>query len=202
MRTFLAVIGALFLFFIVALVGLFAFGWHRMGPLKKEATLFVDEALPEILAGWDGEALYRHASPEFQAMLTADKLEELMMSGISQFGPMTNYRGSKCAIVRVAFDAGSGESADAECLGGASFARVEAEIRAVAVRRSGSWKLSGFFVEQSGERASFQRTAHAGSRALGVLEASFAEGYVAVAARGRSPDTGALIGEAAVHAER
>jgi len=200
MRTFLAVIGALFLFLIVLLVGFVAFGWHRMGPLKKEATLFVDDALPEILTGWDGAALYRNAAPEFQAMLTADKLEELMMSGISQFGPMTNYRGSRCAIVRVSFETGSGENAAAECVGGASFARVEAEIRTVAVKRGADWRLTGFFVEQSGEAAPRQRIAHAGSRALGVLEASVADGYVAIAARGRKAETGAAVGEAAVHA--
>lgn len=196
MRTFLAVVGALFLAVIVLLVGLFGFGWSRTGPLKKEATLFVDDALQDILADWDGEALFNHAAPEFQAILTPDKLEELMMSGISQFGPMTNFRGSKCAIVRVAFETGSGETAEAECVAGASFARVDAEISAVAVKRGSAWRLSGFFVEQTGQGAALQRTAHAGSHALGVVEASAIGGFVAISARGREPIVAAAVGDA------
>ena len=194
MRTILAVIGALFLFALLSLIGLFAFGWQRMGPLKKEAVAYVDDALPDIVKGWNGEALLEHATPEFRAALTPDKLEELMMSGISQFGPMTNYAGAECQVVRVEIQSGEGEHAEAECAATASFARVAANIRTTAVMRRKAWRLSALYVQSAGEGAPLQRTAHAGGEKLAVLEASLAEGFVAVSARGRDAHIGAGVG--------
>ena len=201
MRTFLAVIGALFLLFVSAIVGLFAFGWHRMGPLKKEAVAFTDEVLPEILTGWNGAALLDHATPEFRAALTPDRLEELMMSGVSQFGPMTAYRGADCAVTRIEFETGSGEHALAECVAGASFASAQAEIRTSAMKSRGAWKLSSLYVEQAGE-GGLQRTAHIRSGRLEVFEASLVRGYFAVSARGGETRIGAGVGGVeAVHVD-
>jgi hypothetical protein len=184
MRTFLAVVGALFLLFILALVGVFIVGSQRMKPLQKEAVAYIDEILPEILSGWRGEALLAEAAPELRAELTADRLEELMMNGLAELGPMTAYLGGDCKILRVEFSSASGESAEAACAAGASFARAEAAITVGAAKRGGDWKLISFYVQRSGAEAPVQIAHHTGSD-LGVFEASLSEGFVAISASGR-----------------
>lgn len=194
MRTFLAVIGALFLLLIVGVVGSVVFVWQRMTPLKREAVQFVDDALPAILANWNGEALRDRASEEFRDVLTPDKLEELMMSGISQFGPMTNYGGAKCTVTRFAYQSSVGEVAEAECKASAGFARVQAEIRTSAVKREDAWKLSALFVEAMGQSEPLRREASVRPRGLPVVEASLGEGFIALSAHGRAAPIGASIG--------
>jgi hypothetical protein len=203
MRTFLAVIGALALLFVVAVVGLFIVGWRSMAPLKKEAVRYVDEALPAIVGGWSGEALLAHATPEFQNALTADRVEDLMMSGTLQFGPLTKYAGADCKIVHVEMNTASGQVAIAECAAAASFARLEAAIRVNALKRAGEWKLFAFFVEPVGEGAPIQRTAHLQKiDNLSVFKASIADGFIAASAPGASTTIAASVaGREAVHVD-
>ena len=147
MRTFLAIFGALALAVVAFVVTLFVLGVQRLKATFKEATAYVDEAVPAIATNWDGRELVARAAPELTAKLKEGEVDAVFSMLRSQLGPMTEYRGAACQDVRYEVNTEDGGVAFAACRAEAAFEKSDAAFRVSIIKRKGEWRFLGFFVD-------------------------------------------------------
>lgn len=147
MRLFLAIVGAIALVFIAAIAGLFFYIFQQEDRLTKEAAGYADEAIPAITTNWDANALLDRADPELLKLLGNGALDNLMLSGTTQIGALTDYHGAECEIVHYELNTSAGEVVLSTCNASAAFQKSDAKIRLSLRKMNKEWKILGFFVE-------------------------------------------------------
>jgi hypothetical protein len=152
MRTFLAVLGGIFLLLILSIGILVFIGMQKVGPLQKEADAYANESIKAIATSWDGAALMERASPELKEALGGGELEKLI-DAASQFGPMISAEPAKCQILKYEYSSDAGELAGAECHAAARFARGSGQFKLTEIKRDGNWALLGFWVNGEVDQA-------------------------------------------------
>lgn len=140
-------IGCLVFLIIIAVVaGVLYFG-SKGTVVYKESQAYVDEAIPAIVSGWDGQALVSRATPEFIDAVDATELarrfaiyrtlgslQDYKDSERQAKGGSFKFNGDKDKQIAIAFEAW------------AEFDAGEAQIKITVAKQDNEWKISDFNV--------------------------------------------------------
>lgn len=130
---------ALILVVIAALIGLSVMGKK----LDKESRIFVDAAVPAIVSNWDVRELQQRASPEFEASVDYDEVEEYFGS-LQDLGTFQEYKGSEGdSNITLSL---AGYEITADYTANAEFEAGSAEIQVSLIKRDGRWQILDFKV--------------------------------------------------------
>ena len=119
--------------------------------LDKESKIYVDAALPAIITEWDISELQKRASPEYDASVDYDDLEDYFES-LRQLGKLEEYQGSTGdSNITISL---SGCEITADYTATADFEKGSVELQVSLIKHNGSWQILDFRVnpEESTER--------------------------------------------------
>ncbi|MDA8423343.1 MAG: hypothetical protein M0Z89_08435 [Nitrospiraceae bacterium] len=119
--------------------------------LDKESKGYVDAALPAIITEWDISELQKRASPEFDASVDYDDLEDYFES-LRELGKLEEYQGST-GDSNITISPG-GYEITADYTATADFEKGSVELQVSLIKHNGSWQILDFRVnpEESTER--------------------------------------------------
>ena len=111
--------------------------------LDKESKIYVDAALPAIITEWDISELQKRASPEYDASVDYDDLEDYFES-LRQLGKLEEYQGSTGdSNITISL---SGCEITADYTATADFEKGSVELQVSFIKRNGSWQILYFQV--------------------------------------------------------
>lgn len=111
--------------------------------LDKESKIYVDAALPAIITEWDISELQKRASPEYDASVDYDDLEDYFES-LRQLGKLEEYQGSTGdSNITISL---SGCEITADYTATADFEKGSVELQVSLIKRNGSWQILYFQV--------------------------------------------------------
>ena len=111
--------------------------------LDKESKIYVDAALPAIITEWDISELQKRASPEYDASVDYDDLEDYFES-LRQLGKLEEYQGSTGdSNITISL---SGCEITADYTATADFEKGSVELQVSLIKRNGSWQILDFQV--------------------------------------------------------
>ena len=113
--------------------------------LDKEATAYIEAAVPQIASAWDPQALIDRASPDLLAAVKShDDLERLFVA-YRRLGSLQKLEKPTGNVTSGAFS-GSGAFTIGQYTANATFENGQAQLR-IQVRRVGaSWKIDAFHI--------------------------------------------------------
>ncbi len=141
-----AVLGALFLLFIVAVFGVGFVGAKKGFELAKGAAAFADETIAAYGVDWDEAVLEARAAPELHSELANNPqaLDQLSLVMDVQAGPFVSAEPSACENFSYTATAAVGEIFTAECSARGVVANGAAKFETSVVYRRKEWRLLGF----------------------------------------------------------
>ncbi len=117
--------------------------------LNKESKLFVDAAVPAIIADWDVREIQKRASPEFNATVDYDDMLQ-MFDILRDLGDLQEYY-EAAGESKITLSLESGLVITALYEASADFEEGSADIQISLIRHGGQWQILGFKVAP-GER--------------------------------------------------
>ncbi len=114
--------------------------------LDRESKAYADTAVKAIVSDWNEQALFDRASSDFMKVSTHEQVDSLF-ARLRVLGRMTRYADSKGSS-SIFFNTTRKElTVTAVYLASANFEHGSAQIKITLVKRGGSWKILGFFVQ-------------------------------------------------------
>ena len=111
--------------------------------LDKESKAFVDAAIPAIAAEWDVAELQKRASPEFDASVDYDELEQ-DFDMLQKLGKLEQYKGATGdSNITLSLN---GFEITADYLANADFETGSAEIQITLIKHGSQWQVLDFKV--------------------------------------------------------
>jgi hypothetical protein len=114
--------------------------------LDKDATAYIEEAVPQIAATWDPQALIHRASPELLATVKSQEDWERLFAAYRRLGALQKLEKPSGNVSSGAF-AGTGSFTIGQYSAQATFEHGAAQLR-IQLRRVGDgWKIDGFQID-------------------------------------------------------
>ena len=111
--------------------------------LDKESKASVDAALPAIIAEWDVSELQKRASPEYDASVDYDELEDYFES-LRELGKLEEYQGSTGdSNITISL---SGYEITADYTATADFEKGSVELQISLIKHGNNWQILDFRV--------------------------------------------------------
>lgn len=152
MKKVIMILGYIFLALIVGL--LIGFGTLTVigKRLDKESKAFVDAAIPAIVATWDVREIKKRASPEFNADVDYDGLEQ-DFGVLQQLGNLVMYKGST-GDAHITLSLQYGYEITADYTANADFETGATSMQMSLIKHGGQWQILDFKItpEELSER--------------------------------------------------
>jgi len=129
---------------------------YKSRGLDAESKVFVNSAVPAIVAKWNKEQLLNRGTPELRESVTPDELSALFHDW-SRLGPLVKYEGATGEST-VSYFLGSGGPVSALYVAKALFQNGDATFKIILKKRDGSWMIHNFQVHGTQDIKSAQRT--------------------------------------------
>ncbi len=138
-------LGKIFLgLIILAALGL-GYAFWQSGIVSKETKVYLDAALPPIIATWDVEELWKRASPELASSVKKEEIAALFSKFNKHLGKFVSYDGvTSSGHFSINYTPGSGKVETAVCAAQAQFANGPAEIRVTLIKHGDAWEFLRF----------------------------------------------------------
>jgi hypothetical protein len=147
MKGVLTVLGAIFLFLLVAGGAFFGYVAYTGTQMDASSKQYVDENVPAIVSTWSPTALIEQASPRLMEKTSTDQINRLFSALAGKLGKFASYDGSK-GDSNANFNLTTGKTeTTASYLATATFQNGKAEIKILLTRENGQWKILGFHVD-------------------------------------------------------
>ena len=142
MKKVIMILGYIFLALIVGL--LVGFGSLTVigKKLDKESKAFVDAAIPAIISTWDVGEIEKRASPEFNADVDYDGLEQ-DFGVLRQLGNLVMYKGST-GDAHITLSLQYGYEITADYTASADFEAGSTNMRMSLIKHGGQWQILDF----------------------------------------------------------
>ena len=152
MKKVIMFLGYIFLALIVGL--LVGFGTLTVigNRLDKESKAFVDAAIPAIISQWDVREIEKRASPEFNADVDYDGLEQ-DFGVLQQLGNLVMYKGST-GDAHITLSLQYGYEITADYTASADFETGATNMQMSLIKHGGRWQILDFKItpEELSER--------------------------------------------------
>ena len=110
--------------------------------LDKESKAFVDATIPAIVSDWDATEIKKRASPEFDATINYEDLQQLL-DILRGLGEMEEYRGS-IGQAQIVLSIEDGIVITAVYEASADFEAGSADMQLALIKHGGQWQIFGF----------------------------------------------------------
>lgn len=143
MKKTIMILGYIFLTLIVVIAATIASVTIIGKKLDKESKAFVDAAVPAIVADWDVEELQKRASPELDASVDYDDVEDYFGS-LQELGKFQEYNGSTGdSNITISL---SGYEITADYTASADFEAGSVEMQISLIKHGSQWQILDFKV--------------------------------------------------------
>ncbi len=143
MKKTIMILGYIFLTLIVVIAATIASVTIIGKKLDKESKAFVDAAVPAIVADWDVEELQKRASPELDASVDYDDVEDYFGS-LQELGKFQGYNGSTGdSNITISL---SGYDITADYTASADFEAGSVEMQISLIKHGSQWQILDFKV--------------------------------------------------------
>lgn len=143
MKKLFTIFGVIFAVIIVAIVIAAAIFIPRTLKLDREATAYIQDAVPKIVANWNSQELVDRATPELlDSAKSRDQLDRLFAM-FRQLGSFKHLDKPEGVVVSSAFT-GSGTVTLGNYTANGEFEKGAATIKIQLRRVNGTWKINGF----------------------------------------------------------
>ena|SRR5436190_15199037 len=143
MKKFLAVLGCIFGVIIIAIVIIAAIFIPRSIKLDKEATAYIQDVVPKIVASWDPQPLIDRATPEFASSMKSSADLGRIFTMFRQLGGLKNLEKPTGNVTSGTFSQ-TGPITIGNYVAKAEFEKGKATIL-VQLKRSGdTWQINDF----------------------------------------------------------
>ena len=112
--------------------------------LDKESKAFVDATIPAIVSDWDATEIKKRASPEFDATINYEDLQQLL-DILRGLGEMEEYRGS-IGQAQIVLSIEDGIVITAVYEASADFEAGSADMQLALIKHGGQWQILGFTI--------------------------------------------------------
>ena len=145
MKKLFAILGVIFAVIIVIIVIAAAIFIPRTLKLDREATAYIQDAVPKIVTNWNSQELVDRATPELMAAAKSrDKIDRLFVI-FQRLGSLKHLDKPKGTVGSSAFT-GAGTVTLGSYTAQAEFEKGEATIEIQLRRVNGAWKTNGFHI--------------------------------------------------------
>jgi hypothetical protein len=145
MKKFLIALGTIFGGILIVIIIIAAIFIPHALKLDKDATAYLQDALPKIVSSWDAQALMERATPELLSSLKSSSDLDRLFTMFRQLGGL-KYLDTPKGNITSATLTKQGSFTVGNYIAQAEFERGKASI-SVQLRRSGnSWQINGFHV--------------------------------------------------------
>lgn len=144
MKKFLIILGSIFLALIVIGVIGIAFVAVRGNALDKEAKVYADTVIPDIVTTWSEKDLLDRASPELKQAVTTDDVHR-MFRWFSSLGGLVRCEPAQGQAIMQ-----NGKLTTARYVAKATFQKGEATIQLALIRHGDQWQIMGFHIDSPG----------------------------------------------------
>jgi hypothetical protein len=146
MKKFFAVLGVVFLVFIVLVGAFVGYAAIRGSKLDASSKAYVDQTIPVIASGWSTDELTNDASPELKQTIGTQSAQlDKLFQKLSGLGALTHYNGSK-GTSNIFFDTRKGKIITATYTANATFEHGDAQFSLKLIQHDGQWHYLGFYV--------------------------------------------------------
>jgi hypothetical protein len=143
MKKTIMILGYIFLTLIVVIAATISSVTMIGKKLDKESKAFVDAAIPAIVSNWDVTELQKRASPELDASVDYDDVEDYFDS-LRELGEFQEYNGST-GDSNITISVG-GYEITADYTASADFEAGSVEIQISLIKRGNQWQILDFKV--------------------------------------------------------
>jgi len=112
--------------------------------LDKESQRYADEAIHAIVSNWDQTELEKRASPQFKAVVNAEKLN-LLYKKYRTLGKLKAYHGAQ-GMANISVTPATGKVISARYSAKVDFETGPARIDLVTIKNGGQWQILGINV--------------------------------------------------------
>jgi hypothetical protein len=143
MKRTIMILGYIFLALIVVIAATIASVTIIGKKLDNESKAFVDAAIPAIVSEWDVSELQKRASPELDASVDYDDVEDYFDS-LKELGKFQEYNGSTGdSNITISI---AGYEITADYTASADFETGSVEIQISLIKHDGQWQILDFKV--------------------------------------------------------
>lgn len=143
MKKLFTILGVIFALIIVIFVVVAAIFIPRALKLNREATTYIQDAVPKIVTNWNSHELVDRATPELLASAKSrDEIDRLFVM-FRQLGSLKHIDTPTGTVVSSAFT-GSGTVTIGDYTAHAEFEKGQAIIKIQLRRVNETWKINGF----------------------------------------------------------
>jgi hypothetical protein len=143
MKKTIMILGYIFLTLIVVIATTIASVTIIGKKLDKESKVFVDAAVPAIIADWDVTELQKRASPELDSSVDYDEVEDYFYS-LQEMGKFQQYNGST-GDSNITISLG-GYEITADYTASADFEAGSVEMQISLIKHGSQWQILDFKV--------------------------------------------------------
>lgn len=145
MKKLFAILGVIFAVIIVIIVIAAAIFIPRTLKLDREATAYIQDAVPKIVTNWSSQELVDRATPELMdAAKSRDRLDRLFVM-FQQLGSFKHLDKPKGTVGSSAFS-GEGTVTLGNYTAQGDFEKGKASIKIQLRRVNNTWKINGFHI--------------------------------------------------------
>lgn len=143
MKKILMILGGIFAVIVLVLGVVAAIFIPRALKLDREATAYIQDAVPKIVAHWDSQELVDRATPELLSSAKSRTEIDRLFVMFQRLGALKQLDKSKGGITSSAFT-GAGTVTLGNYTAKAKFEKGDANVQIQLRRVNNAWKINGF----------------------------------------------------------
>jgi hypothetical protein len=143
MKKFLMVLGGIFVAILVIFGIAAAIFIPRLLQLDREATAYIQDAVPKIVENWNSKELLDRATPELLSVVKSNDEIDRLFTMFQQLGSLKRLETPRGSVVSRAFT-GAGTSTVGNYTAQADFEKGTATIHIQLRRVNDAWLINGF----------------------------------------------------------
>jgi hypothetical protein len=148
MNRILTILGCIFAV-ILSIIGIAAAIFiPRVLKLDREASAYIQDVVPKIVAHWNSQELVDRATPELLSSVKSPKEIERLFVMFQQLGSLKHLDKPKGAVTSSAFT-GAGTVTLGNYTAEAQFEKGAATIQIQLRRVNNAWKINGFHINSN-----------------------------------------------------
>ncbi|MGF1879256.1 hypothetical protein L4D77_28840 [Photobacterium frigidiphilum] len=147
MKTFLSIIGSLFLVLIVVVASFIGYAAYQGTGLDKASKIYVENNVPLIISTWSKDELLNHSSPQLLRKINEDpeRFSQLfeLYSKLGKIRSFGNVEGDS----NISYSSENGKVTTAGYMATAIFENGDAQISVKLIQLSDQWQFLSFYVD-------------------------------------------------------
>lgn len=147
MKKFLAIVGGLFLVFVLLVAGFIGYAAYQGRSLDASSKAYVETNVPAIISTWSKNELLKRSSPQLLKFVNEkpDQLDRLFQK-LSKLGALRSF-GDVKGDSNVSYTTQDGKVTTASYIANAKFDNGEGRISVRLIQSAGQWQFLLFHVD-------------------------------------------------------